>query len=202
MDPRGVNVPHFQDRAYLGIGKIASMADRHTQSGQIGRRYKAGFRLRKERRLLLARIRKRYENADPGAGRLDLHKRDRSIHLAEPLVHTEDAEPTALSGAFEIESHAVVRNFQAQFARGPGDLDPSALRTTVLDDVPERLLNDPVEAQCDAAGKRLWDPVMHEFDIDSVLVGNLLAEALGCCHEAKVLKNGGMKLMGQAMDVR
>ena len=202
MDPRRVDVRHFQDRAYLGSGKIASMADRHTQSGQIGRRFEAGSLLRKKRRLLLVRTRKRYENADPGAGRFDPHKRDRSIHLAEALAHTEEAEPIAQSGAFGIESHAVVRNLQAQLARAPAEFDPGALRTTVLDDVPERLLGDPVEAQRDAAGKRSRDPVIDDFDIDSVLVGNLLAEAPDCRHEAKVLKNGGMKLMGQAMDVR
>ncbi len=90
----------------------------------------------------MVRLRNLYANLDPGSGRFDSIERDRSIHQAEPLAHTEDAELTALSGAFEIESHAVVRNFQAQFARGPGDLDPGPLRTTVLDDVPERLLNE------------------------------------------------------------
>ncbi len=72
---------------------------------------------------------------------------------------------------------------------------------TVLDDVPERLLNDPIQAQRDVAGKRAHDPVMHELDMDAVLVGELLAEAPVRRHEAKVLQNGRMKLMGQAMDV-
>ncbi len=105
-------------------------------------------------------------------------------------------------GAFEVESGTVVRNLQPQLARGPGDLDPGAYRTAVLDDVPERLLNDSVEAQRDVAGKRTRDLVMCQFDMDAVLLGNLLAEALGCRHEAKVLQNGGVKLMGQAVDVR
>jgi len=121
--------------------------------------------------------------------------------LAEPLAHAEQAEPAAGWVAFGVEPDTVVRYLQLQFARRPGDLDPGALCIAVLDDVPERLLNDPVQAQRDVVGKRNWDPVMHEFDMDAILVGELLAEALGCHHEAEVLQNGGVKLMGQAMDV-
>ena len=44
--------------------------------------------------------------------------------------------------------------------------------------------------------------VMYQFDRKIVLPGNLLAETPGCRHEAKVLQDGRMKLMGQAMDIR
>ncbi len=101
----------------------------------------------------MIRIRKRYANVDPGAGRLGLHERDRSIHLAEPLAHAEEAEPAAHCGTVQIESLAVVRYLQCQLIGAPLDLDPGALGAAVLDDVPERLLNDPVEAQRDVAGK-------------------------------------------------
>ncbi len=116
-------------------------------------------------------------------------------------MHTEEAEPPARLNAPWIETRAGVRDLQRQFFRGPAELDSGPLGAAVLYDVPERLLNDPIQAERDVAGKRAWDPVMHEFDVDAVLVGNLLTEAPGCHHEAKVLQNGRMKLMGQAMDV-
>ena len=91
------------------------------------------------------------------------------------------------SVAFGVESDTVVRNMQTQFALHLGDLDPGAFRTAVLDDVPKRLLNDPVEAQRDVAGKQTRDLVMYQLDMNVVLLGNLLAETPGCRHEAKVL---------------
>ena len=105
-------------------------------------------------------------------------------------------------GALWIEPRAVIRDLQAQFALGPGDLNLNPLRISVLDDVPKCFLNDPVEAQLNLAGKRMWNPVVHDVDTDIVLAGNLLAKAFNCRQEAKVLQNRGMKLMGHTMDVR
>ena len=80
----------------------------------------------------------------PGGPRVD---RDFPADQAQPLPHADQAEPPLAGGRAGVEPAPVVGDPERDRVRASAQLDPGVPGAAVLDDVPQGLLGDAVEAQ-------------------------------------------------------
>src|SRR5262245_53830686 len=82
------------------------------------------------------------------------------------------------------------------------ELHADVLRAAVFDGIRQRLLRDAIEAQRRLRGKRRWDPMRRELDLETVAVIQLVTKARDRRGEPQLLELRRMELMRQLVHRR
>ena len=117
------------------------------------------------------------------------------------LAHAGETEPFPLT-ALHIETNTGVRNLQYQAGPITRQSNLRLPGTAVPDDVVQRFLRDPVEAQRHVRVNGLRKRIALEGDINHALTRDVATQQLKRLDEAEGLQLRRMKLVRQIVNVR
>ena len=117
------------------------------------------------------------------------------------LAHAGQTE-TLPSTAFGIETHAGVRDLQHQIFRIACQPDFGVPGVAVPDDIVQRLLRNPIEAERHVRFDVLRYDIALEHDVDGALARDVSAQELKGIDEPQGLQLRGVQLVRQIVNVR
>src|SRR5262245_10703916 len=120
---------------------------------------------------------------------------------ARPLAHAGVSETVAAAVPSGIKANPVVANRQLQPASfgGKGNFDDTGLG--VADDVAQRFLSHPEDADGGVSRKRIGQIVHLHFHSDGFSAGETLTLASQGISQTEILQNGRVELIRQGMNV-
>ena len=127
-------------------------------------------------------------------------ERHLALYETDPLFNADEPD-TIPFGRCGIESHTPIRYPQVDRIRASPQLDLGVFRTTVLNNVPKPLLHYAVKTQRDILGNRCRDFMFGKFYLDAMLFGDFAAEASYRRAKTQLIEDGGVKLVGQSVQV-
>src|SRR5580658_6798445 len=139
------------------------------------------------------------KNFSPSRGR-GLHYQP-SADQSKPLAHSDEANSDVRVAVSNIKTRAGVDDPQLNFIIRVTKFDLGLLRSTMLNNVAQRFLGNPEEAQRHMLRDLRRNTLVGEFDPNPVLLADLFAKSHESGPKTHVLQFAGMELMGKAMNV-
>src|SRR5271165_1779525 len=124
-----------------------------------------------------------------------------STHQTHSLLHAPQSEPLSIANFFHIESFTVVRDRQVKCAIESLELHLCVCRSTVFLHVAESFLDDAKQAQRNVRRHGARHFLVGEYNLDSSLSGEFLAECRNSRSQAKPLECRRMQPVRQGMQI-